>query len=209
MEQNIHGGVDLPVEGVDISHTLQGKRVAVLMTDGVEQVEYTGPRGFLEQQGAQVILISPKAVGEEVQGMNHDKPGDKFKVEMNVKDAQPADFDALVLPGGEENPKLLRKDADSVAFVRNFYEADKPIAAICHGPWVLIDAGIAESKNLTSYPGIQDDMRAAGAEWVDQEVVIDEKLITSRKPDDIPAFNDALFKALRVDAQGADMGPSS
>ncbi len=209
MEQNINGGVDLPVEGVDISHTLQGKRVAVLMTDGVEQVEYTGPRGFLEQQGAQVILISPKAAGEEVQGVNHDTPGDKFKVELNVKDAQPADFDALVLPGGEENPKQLRKDADSVALVRNFYEADKPIAAICHGPWVLIDAGIAESKNLTSYPEIQDDMRAAGAEWVDQEVVIDEKLITSRKPDDIPAFNDALFKALRVDAQGADMGPSS
>ncbi|HBZ07369.1 MULTISPECIES: type 1 glutamine amidotransferase domain-containing protein [Massilia] len=209
MEQNIHGSVDLPVEGVDISHTLQGKRVAVLMTDGVEQVEYTGPRSFLEQQGAQVILISPKAAGEEVQGVNHDTPGDKFRVEMNVKDAQPADFDALVLPGGEENPKQLRKDADSVAFVREFYAADKPIAAICHGPWVLIDAGIAESKNLTSYPEIQDDMRAAGAEWVDQEVVIDEKLITSRKPDDIPAFNDALFKALRVDAQGADMGPSS
>lgn len=209
MEQSNHGGIDQAVEGVGVARTLQGKRIAVLMTDGVEQVEYTGPRSFLEEQGAQVILISPKGVGEEVQGMNHDQPGDKFKVEMNVKDAMPSDFDALVLPGGEENPKLLRKDADSVAFVRNFYAEDKPLAAICHGPWVLIDAGIAESKNLTSYPEIQDDMRAAGAEWVDQEVVIDDKLITSRKPDDIPAFNEALFKALRVDAQAADAGASS
>ena len=209
MEQSNHGGVDQAVEGVGVARTLHGKRIAVLMTDGVEQVEYTGPRRFLEEQGAQVILISPKGVGEEVQGMNHDQPGDKFKVELNVKDAVPADFDALVLPGGEENPKLLRKDADSVAFVLDFYAEDKPLAAICHGPWVLIDAGIAESKNLTSYPQIQDDMRAAGAEWVDQEVVIDDKLITSRKPDDIPAFNDALFKALRVDPQAADAGASS
>jgi len=202
MEQNIDQGAGMP-------RNLQGKRVAVLMTDGVEQVEYTGPRRFLEQHGATVILISPKGVGEEVQGMNHDQAGDKFKVEMNVKDAQPADFDALVLPGGEENPKALRKDADSVAFVRNFYEQDKPLAAICHGPWVLIDAGIVESKNLTSYPEIQDDMRKAGAEWIDQEVVIDGKLITSRKPDDIPAFNEALLKELRVDPQAADVGPSS
>jgi len=202
MEQNID-------EGAGMGKSLHGKRIAVLMTDGVEQVEYTGPRSFLEGQGAQVILIAPKGVGEDVQGMNHDQPGDTFKVEMNVKDAMPADFDALVLPGGEENPKRLRKDADSVAFVRNFFDEDKPLAAICHGPWVLIDAGIAESKNLTSYPEIQDDMRAAGAEWIDQEVVIDDKLITSRTPDDIPAFNEALLKALRVDPQAADVGPSS
>ena len=188
---------------------LQGKRVAVLMTDGVEQVEYTGPRSFLEGQGAQVILISPKAVGEAVQGMNHDDMGDTFPVEMNVKDAQPADFDALLLPGGEKNPLELRKSPESIAFIRDFYAEDKPIAAICHAPWVLIDAGIAESRNLTSWPDIQDDMRAAGAEWVDQEVVIDEKLITSRKPDDIPAFNDALLKAMMITPETADMGPSS
>ncbi|MGX4644268.1 type 1 glutamine amidotransferase domain-containing protein [Massilia sp. SYSU DXS3249] len=188
---------------------LQGKRVAVLMTDGVEQVEYTGPRSFLEGQGAQVILISPKAVGEAVQGMNHDAMGDQFRVEMNVNDARPGDFDALLLPGGEKNPLELRKSPESIAFIRDFYAEDKPIAAICHAPWVLIDAGIAESKNLTSWPEIQDDMKNAGAEWVDQEVVIDEKLITSRKPDDIPAFNDALLKAMRVDPQAADMGPSS
>lgn len=188
---------------------LQGKRVAVLMTDGVEQVEYTGPRTFLEGQGAQVTLISPKAVGEAVQGMNQDDMGDQFPVEMNVKDAQPADFDALLLPGGEKNPLELRKSAESIAFIRDFYAEDKPIAAICHAPWVLIDAGIAESRNLTSWPDIQDDMRAAGAEWVDQEVVIDEKLITSRKPDDIPAFNDALMKAMMISPEMAGMGPSS
>lgn len=188
---------------------LAGRRVAVVMTDGVEQVEYTGPRSFLEQQGAQVILISPKGVGEQVQGMNHDARGDTFPVEMHISDARPADFDALLLPGGEQNPLALRKSAESIAFIREFYEADKPIAAICHAPWVLIDAGIAESKNLTSWPGIQDDMKKAGAEWIDQEVVIDEKLITSRKPDDIPAFNDALMKAMMISPDMADMGPSS
>lgn len=188
---------------------LDGKRVAVVMTDGVEQVEYTGPRSFLEQHGAQVILISPKGVGATVQGMNHDDKGDTFPVEMDVRDAKPADFDALVLPGGEKNPLELRKSPEAIAFIREFYEADKPIAAICHAPWVLIDAGIAESKNLTSWPEIQDDMKKAGAEWVDQEVVIDEKLITSRKPDDIPAFNEALLKALMVSADLADMGASS
>ena len=113
---------------------LHGKRVAVLMTDGVEQVEYTGPRAFLEGQGAQVILISPTAVGESVQGMNHDDMGDTFPVEMNVKDAQPADFDALLLPGGEKNPLELRKSPESIAFIRDFYAEDKPIAAICHAP---------------------------------------------------------------------------
>lgn len=188
---------------------LQGKKVAVLMTDGVEQVEYTQPRSFLEGQGAQVVLISPKAVGEAVQGMNHDAMGDTFPVEMNVRDARPLDFDALLLPGGEKNPLALRKSPESIAFIRDFYDADKPIAAICHGPWTLIDAGIAESKNMTSWPGIQDDLKQAGVEWIDQEVVIDEKLITSRKPDDIPAFNEALMKAMRVDPQAADMGPSS
>jgi protease I len=188
---------------------LEGKRVAVLMTDGVEQVEYTGPRGFLEQHGAQVILISPKRVGEAVQGMHHDDKGDTFPVEMNVNDARPGDFDALVLPGGEKNPLELRKSPESIAFIRDFYATDKPLAAICHAPWTLIDAGIAESRNLTSWPEIQDDLKKAGAEWIDQEVVLDEMLITSRKPDDIPAFNDALLKAMLIDPQVADMGAQS
>jgi len=189
---------------------LQERRVAVLMTDGVEQVEYTGPRSFLEEKGVRVTLISPKGAGEEVQGMNHDQPGDKFKVELSLADAKVADYDALLLPGGEENPRKLRRIPEAIAFIKEFDEADKPIAAICHGPWPLIDAGIAESKHLTSYPAIQEDLKAAGAEWTDDEVVVDGKLITSRKPDDIPAFNDAIMKQLMVIQQaGKDPGPTS
>ena len=189
---------------------LKGRRVAVLMTDGVEQVEYTEPRRFLEQLGVQVTLVSPKRVGEEVQGFNHDQPGDKFKVEMTVSEARPADFDALLLPGGERNPAALRKNQEAIRFIKEFGDEDKPIAAICHGPWALIEAGIAESKHLTSWPEIQDDLRKAGAEWTDEEVVVDGKLITSRKPDDIPAFNNALMKELMVIQQaGTDPGPTS
>jgi protease I len=187
---------------------LQGKRVAFLMTDGVEQVEYTKPRTFLEQQGAQVTLVSPKGVGEEIQGFNHLEPGDKFKVELNVRDAKLADFDALVLPGGVANPDQLRLSKEAIAFIRDFGEEDKPIAAICHGPWTLIDAGIAQSKHMTSWPTLETDLRNAGAEWTDEQVVVDRKLITSRKPDDIPAFNDALLKELMV-AEGTDPGPTS
>ncbi len=189
---------------------LVGRRVAVLMTDGVEQVEYTGPRTYLEGKGVRVTLVSPKGAGEEVQGMNHDQPGDKFKVELSLAQAREADFDALLLPGGEENPKKLRQIPEAIAFIKAFDDADKPIAAICHGPWPLIDAGIAESKHLTSYPAIQDDLKAAGAEWTDDEVVVDGKLITSRTPDDIPAFNEALMKELMVIQQaGMDPGPTS
>jgi protease I len=187
---------------------LQGKRIAVLMTDGVEQVEYTAPRTFLEQQGASVILVSPKGVGEEIQGFNHLAPGDKFRVEMNVRDAKPADFDALVLPGGVANPDQLRLSQEAISFIRDFGDEDKPIAAICHGPWTLIDAGIAESKHMTSWPTLQTDLRNAGAEWTDEQVVIDGRLITSRKPDDIPAFNDAILKELLA-VPSTDTGPSS
>ena len=193
----------------NIGHALKGKRVAVLMTDGVEQVEYTEPRGFLEGHGAIVTLMSPKSQGEQVQGKNHGANGDTFTVEMHVRDAKPADFDALVLPGGEENPKKLRQSAEAIDFIRQFALEHKPIAAICHGPLALIDAGLAQGSHLTSWPGSKDELVAAGAEWSDEEVVIDDKLITSRKPADIPAFNDALFKELRIDAQVADMGPSS
>jgi protease I len=187
---------------------LRGKHVAFLMTDGVEQVEYTGPRTFLEQQGAQVTLVSPKAVGEEIQGFNHQAPGDKFKVEMNVRDANPADFDALVLPGGAANPERLRLSQESISFIRTFGDEEKPIAAICHGPLTLIDAGIAQSRHLTSWPALQTDLRNAGAEWTDEQVVVDDKLITSRKPDDIPAFNNALLQELMV-FPAEDTGPSS
>lgn len=193
----------------NIGYALKGKRVAVLMTDGVEQVEYTEPRAFLEAQGAIVTLMSPKNQGEQVQGKNHDADGDTFTVEMHVRDAKPGDFDALLLPGGEENPKKLRQSAEAIDFIRQFALEDKPIAAICHGPLALIDAGIAQARHLTSWPESKGELVAAGAEWSDEQVVIDDKLITSRKPADIPAFNDALFKELRIDAQVADMGPSS
>jgi protease I len=178
------------------------------MTDGVEQVEYTGPRTFLEQQGATVTLISPKASGEEIQGFNHLAPGDRFRVEMNVRDARPANFDALVLPGGVANPDQLRLSKESIAFIRDFGEEDKPIAAICHGPWTLIDAGIAQAKHMTSWPTLRTDLCNAGAEWTDEQVVVDGKLITSRKPDDIPAFNQALMKEMMA-TPATDTGPSS
>lgn len=201
-----------PVDHVELANaqSLQGRRVAVLMTDGVEQIEYTGPRSFLEEQGVEVVLVSPKAVGEEIQGFNHLEPGDKFKVEMSVQDAQPGDFDLLLLPGGVANPDQLRLSKESIAFIKSFGDEDKPIAAICHGPWPLIDAGVAESKHMTSWPSLETDLRNAGAEWTDEEVVVDGKLITSRKPDDIPAFNQALMKQLKVlQVAGSDPGPTS
>ncbi|GAB2844615.1 type 1 glutamine amidotransferase domain-containing protein [Pseudoduganella ginsengisoli] len=180
---------------------LRGKRVAVLMTDGVEQVEYTSPREFLEQHGVQVTLVSPKPKGDEVQGFNHFEPGDKFQVELDVRDARPVEFDALLLPGGVANPDQLRLNMEAITFIREFARENKPIAAICHGPWTLIDAGIAKDKQLTSWPSLQEDLRNAGAHWRDQEVVVDGKLVTSRKPDDLPAFNEALLAELQGGAR--------
>jgi protease I len=190
------------------SQPLQGKRVAMLMTDGVEQIEYTSPRSYLEERGATVVLLSPKDAGEEVQGFNHLQPGDRFRVEMNVRDANPTDFDALVLPGGVANPDNLRMSREAIDFIRGFDVEDKPVGAICHGPWTLIDAGIATAKHMTSWPSLKRDLTNAGAEWTDDEVVIDARLVTSRKPDDLPAFNDALVKELMM-APGTDPGPTS
>lgn len=177
---------------------LQEKHIAVLMTDGVEQVEYTQPRAFLEQQGARVTLVSVKAQGEQVQGYNHQDPAEKFTVELDVRDARPADFDALLLPGGVANPDTLRLHSAAISFIRAFGRENKPIAAICHGPWTLIDADLVKGKQVTSWPSLQQDLQNAGAAWRDQEVVADGKLITSRKPDDIPAFNQALKQALQA-----------
>ena len=176
---------------------LQGLRVAMLMTDGVEQIEYTSPRSFLEAQGATVVLLSPKSAGDEVQGFNHMQPADRFKVEMNVRDAKPADFDGLVLPGGVANPDQLRMSKEAIDFIREFDGEDKMLAAICHGPWTLIDADLVTGKHVTSWPTLQLDLQNAGAEWTDEPVVVDGKLVTSRKPDDIPAFNQALLSELR------------
>jgi len=187
---------------------LEGKRIAVLMTDGVEQIEYTSPRSFLEQNGATVVLLSPKPAGAEIQGFNDLQPADRFKVEMNVADANPADFDALVLPGGVANPDQLRMSPEAIDFIRGFPVEEKMVAAICHGPWTLIDAGIATAKHLTSWPSLKRDLVNAGAEWTDDEVVIDQRLVTSRNPGDLPAFNEAMLKELMV-APGTDPGPTS
>jgi len=190
------------------SKPLQGKRVAMLMTDGVEQIEYTSPRSFLEERGATVVLLAPKAAGDEVQGFNHMQPGDRFKVEMNVGDAKPADFDGLVLPGGVANPDQLRLSREAIDFIREFDGEDKMVAAICHAPWMLAEAGVVDGVRLTSWPSLQTDLRNAGADWVDEEVVTDGGLVTSRKPDDLPAFNDMLLKELMI-APGTDPGPTS
>jgi protease I len=179
-----------------MAQELKGKHIAVLMTDGVEQVEYTSPRTFLEQHGARVTLVSPKPQGEQIQGFNHLDQGDKFKVEMDVRDARPAEFDALVLPGGVANPDQLRLSKEAITFIREFAREDKPIAAICHGPWTLIDADIAKGKRMTSWPSLQMDLCNAGADWTDEQVVVDGKLVTSRKPDDLPAFNQAILREL-------------
>jgi protease I len=183
------------------TQALQGKRIAMLLTDGVEQVEYTGPRSFLEQQGAKVTLVSPKPQGDDIQGFNHLTPADKFKVEMDVRDARPGDFDALVLPGGVANPDMLRLSMEAITFIREFGRENKPIAAICHGPWTLIDADLVDGKRVTSWPTLQMDLQNAGAEWTDEQVVVDGKLVTSRKPDDIPAFNQAILSELSGSGQ--------
>jgi protease I len=175
---------------------LQGKKIAVLMTDGVEQIEYTKPRQFLEEKGAKVTLLAPKRKGEKVLGFNHLTPGDSFPVEMDVREAKPEDFDALVLPGGVANPDQLRLSREAIRFISDFDRLDKPIAAICHGPWTLIDAGIAKGKRMTSWPTLKADLRNAGADWTDEQVVVDGMLVTSRKPEDIPAFDAELLKKL-------------
>jgi protease I len=169
-----------------VAGELQGKKIAFLATDGVEQVEYTEPRKAVEQAGAEVHLISLEP--GEIQGFNHLDKGDRFPVDKAVADAREADYDGLVLPGGVANPDFLRTDPDAVRFVRSFYDAGKPIAAICHGPWTLVEAGVVRGRTLTSWPSLKTDIENAGGTWVDEEVHVDQGLVTSRKPDDIPAF---------------------
>jgi len=162
------------------------KRIAILVTDGFEQAELEGPLAALGAASAEAKIISPRPA--QVQGMRHMEKGDKFKVDKLLEEAEADDYDALLLPGGLYNPDELRSTPAAVAFVRAFGEKDKPIAAICHGPQLLIEADLLKGKKLTSWAAIQTDIRNAGGEWVDEEVVIDEKLVTSRQPDDIPAF---------------------
>lgn len=171
---------------------LDGKRVAILVANGFEQVEMTEPRKALEQAGAKAELISPEK--KEVQGMNHEEKGEKFRVERTLDSASPSDYDALLLPGGVANPDKLRMNPAAVKFVQSFFAEGKPVAAICHGPWMLVEAGVLTRRTITSWPSLRTDIRNAGGEWVDREVVRDDELVTSRKPDDIPAFNREMLQ---------------
>ncbi len=173
---------------------LDGKKVAILVADGFEQVELTGPREALDAAGAKTQVVSP--VQGQVQGFHHDKPGDKVAVDVALDSADPDDYDALLLPGGVANPDNLRTIPQAVEFVKSFFEAGKPVAAICHGPWTLIEAGVVKGVTLTSWPSLQTDLRNAGATWVDEEVVTDRGLVTSRKPDDIPAFSKKIIEEI-------------
>lgn len=171
---------------------LDGKRVAILVTQGFEQSELTGPKEALEKAGAKAEIVSP--AGDKVQAWDEQDWGKSFRVDVPLKKARPDDYDALVLPGGVMNPDKLRMDKKAVDFVRAFVAAQKPIAAICHGPWTLIEAGAVEGRRVTSWPSLQTDLRNAGAEWVDEQVVVDNGLVTSRKPADLPAFNRKMLE---------------
>jgi protease I len=176
-------------------NSLQGKKVAILAADGVERVELEQPRAVLSQEGARVQLLSLKT--GEIQARNHDlEPAGEFSVDRAVSDATVDEFDALVLPGGTVNPDKLRLDDSAVGFVRDFVNAGKPVAAICHGPWTLVEAGVVAGRTLTSYPSIRTDLRNAGGKVVDEEVVVDRNLVTSRSPSDLPAFCSALVEQL-------------
>jgi protease I len=173
---------------------IDGKRIAFVATDGVEQIELTEPWKAVEQAGGEPELISMKS--GTIQGFEHLDKADTFEVDRSAAEADEADYDALVLPGGVANPDFLRSDDDVVAFVRSFFETGKPVAAICHGPWTLIDAAVVRGRTVTSWPSLRTDLRNAGANWVDEQVVVDDGLVTSRKPDDLPAFNDKLLEEI-------------
>jgi protease I len=180
---------------------IDGKRVALLVTEGFEQVELTEPRKALEEAGADARIVSP--AGGRVRAWKHTDWGDEFEVDLPLSAARVEDFDALVLPGGVLNPDKLRMDEDAVGFVRDFFRASKPVAAICHGPWMLVEADVVRGRKVTSYPSIRTDLENAGATWVDEEVVADEGLVTSRNPDDLPAFNRTMVEEI---AEGIHAG---
>jgi protease I len=176
-----------------MSEELSGRRVAFLVAnEGVEQVELAEPAKAIREAGAEVDLIAPE--GEPVQAFNHLDKGDTYEPDKTVEEADASDYDALVLPGGVANPDQLRSEAKAVQFVRDFFDAGKPIGAICHAPWTLVEADVVRGRTVTSWPSLQTDLRNAGAEWVDEEVHVDDNLVTSRKPDDLPAFNEAIVR---------------
>ncbi len=174
------------------NHKLNGKRVAFLATDGVEQSELTQPWKAVEEAGGKPCLVSLET--GRIQGMKHFDKGDSFAVDELVRHAKPEDFQALVLPGGVANPDILRQDEQAVAFVRAFFEQNKPVAAICHGPWTLVEADVVRDRTLTSWPSLATDIRNAGGTWVDEEVHVDNGLVTSRKPEDLEAFCSKLVE---------------
>ena len=172
--------------------TLTGKRVAIIAADMVEQVELVEPRKALEQAGATTELISMKP--GQIQGFNHYDKAYKHKVDKTAEEVEASDYDGLLIPGGVGNPDTMRTDENLVRFTRDFFDQGKPIAVICHGPWMLVEAGIVRDRKVTSWPSLQTDIRNAGGNWVDQEVVVDQGLVTSRKPDDIPAFSEKMIE---------------
>ena len=172
--------------------TLDGRRIAIVVASGFEQVEMTDPRRALDEAGAATDLISPEK--DRVKGWQHTRWGDEFDVEVPLDEADPSDYDALLLPGGVMNPDKLRVNEKAVRFVKSFFDSGKPVAAICHGPWTLIEAGAVKGRRVTSWPSIRTDLKNAGADWVDRKVVVDSGLVTSRKPDDIPAFNEKMIE---------------
>jgi protease I len=174
------------------TNTLAGKKVAILVAEGFEQVEMTEPKAALEAAGARTSIVSPSE--GRVQAWKHFDKADQFAVDVPVKRAKSEEFDALLLPGGVANPDQLRVVPEAVKFVRGFFEAGKPVAAICHAPWTLIEAGVVANRTVTSWPSLKTDLANAGARWVDQEVVTDNGLVTSRKPADIPAFNRKMIE---------------
>lgn len=180
-----------------MSSELSGKRIAILVASGFEQVEMTEPRKALLDADARVDLVSPES--ETVQGWNHYDKADQFPVDVRLEQANPEDYDGLLLPGGTVNPDQLRVNDKAVNFVKAFFDAKKPVSAICHGPWTLIEAGVVKGRKLTSWPSLRTDLRNAGADWMDKDVVVDSGLVTSRKPNDIPAFNQQMIEAF---AQG-------
>ena len=175
-----------------MADVLKNKKVAILAADMFERVELEEPRKALEDAGADVEIVSIH--DGEIQGFDHFDPANMVKVDRTVEEASPDDYDALLVPGGVGNPDQLRGDESAVSFVRGFHDAGKPMAVICHGPWVLVESGVVRGKRLTSWPTLETDIRNAGGEWTDEEVVVDGDLVTSRKPDDIPAFNREMLR---------------
>jgi protease I len=187
-----------------VADKLQGKRIAFLATDMVEQVELTEPWKAVTDEGAAPELVSLEE--GEIQGFKHYDKADTFKVDRTVEEARVDDYDALVIPGGVGNPDTMRMDENAVGLVREFFEQGKPVGAICHGPWMLVEAGVVRGRKVTSWPSLRTDIRNAGGNWVDEEVVVDQGLVTSRKPDDLPAFNAKIVEefAEGVHAQQAE-----